>query len=122
MSSVPTSITSALESISTSCGDVIRDVGEFTPSVMAPETLVLNNHDKIINKIRTVFDAVTHTGGQDLTPEQEADNAISALSKQAGAVTRIAEKIAAAMFSVAASDRELIESAVQFKTNAMQPR
>ena len=35
MSSVPTSITSALESISTSCGDVIRDVGEFTPSHVA---------------------------------------------------------------------------------------
>ena len=124
MSSVPTSITSALESISTSCGDVIRDVGEFTPSVMAPETLVLNNHDKIINKIRTVFDAVTFTGGPeaDLTPEQEADNAISALSAHAGAVTRIAEKIAAAMFSVAASDRALIESAVQFKTNAMQTK
>ena len=84
---------------------------------MAPETLVLNNNDKIINKIRTVFDAVTFTGGpeEDLTPEQEADNAISALSAHAGAVTRIAEKIAAAMFSVAASDRALIESAVQFK-------
>ena len=120
MSSVPTSITSALESISTSCGDVIRDVGEFTPSVMAPETLVLNNHDKI----RTVFDAVTFTGGPeaDLTPEQEADNAISALSTHANAVTRIAEKIAATMFSVAASDRALIESAVQFKTNAMQAK
>ena len=91
---------------------------------MAPETLVLNNHDKIINKIRTVFDAVTFTGGpeEDLTPEQEADNAISALSAHAGAVTRIAEKIAAAMFSVAASDRALIESAVQFKTNAMQTK
>ena len=49
MSSVPTSITSALESISTSCGDVIRDVGEFTPSVMAPETLVLNNHDHYLD-------------------------------------------------------------------------
>ena len=89
MSSFPTSITSALESISTSCGDVVRDVGEFTPSVMGPETLVLNNHDKIINKIRTVFDAVTFTGGPeaDLTPEQEADNAISALSTHASAVT-----------------------------------
>ena len=51
MSSVPTSITSALESISTSCGDIIRDVGEFSPTVMAPETLVLNNHDKIINPL-----------------------------------------------------------------------